>query len=78
MDILRPYGLLFIVAGIILIVTGLVLVSGYFPRWIGRLPGDIHITRDTFSFHFPLATCLVISAVLTAVFYLIRIFLSSR
>ena len=33
--------------------------------WLGRLPGDIHIERESFSFHFPLVTCLVVSAVLT-------------
>ena len=33
--------------------------------WLGRLPGDINVERDHFSFHFPLVTCLVVSAVLT-------------
>ena len=33
--------------------------------WLGRLPGDVHVERDHFSFHFPIVTCLVVSAVLT-------------
>ena len=32
---------------------------------LGRLPGDIHIERDGFSFHFPIVTCVIISLVLS-------------
>jgi hypothetical protein len=34
------------------------------------LPGDIYIQRGTWTFYFPLATCLVISVVLTLLFSL--------
>jgi len=37
---------------------------------LGRLPGDIVIERDTYSFYFPLATCILISIALSAVFWL--------
>ncbi|HRK61021.1 MAG TPA: DUF2905 domain-containing protein [Candidatus Omnitrophota bacterium] len=30
-------------------------------KWVGKLPGDIRIERESFSFYFPLATCLLIS-----------------
>ncbi|MDX9703301.1 MAG: DUF2905 domain-containing protein [Candidatus Auribacterota bacterium] len=78
MDILRQYGVLFIIAGVILIVLGLMVIFVDFHGFEGILPGDIHITRKNFSFHFPLATCLFISLILTAVFYILRNFFSSR
>jgi hypothetical protein len=37
---------------------------------LGRLPGDIHVQRGNWSFYFPLATSLVLSVVLSLVFYL--------
>jgi hypothetical protein len=40
--------------------------------WIGRLPGDIRVERPSFSFYFPLATGLLASAALTALFWLFR------
>jgi hypothetical protein len=40
-------------------------------RWLGRLPGDILIQRDHFTFYFPLTTGLLVSLVLTLVFWLI-------
>lgn len=37
---------------------------------LGRLPGDIVVQRGNFSFYFPLATCILISVVLSVVFWL--------
>jgi Protein of unknown function (DUF2905) len=37
---------------------------------LGRLPGDIVIQRDNFTFYFPLATCILVSVLLSAVFWL--------
>ena len=56
-----------VLLGLILIAAG--NLSGKVP-WLGRLPGDIHIERGNWSFYFPLATCLVISIVLTLLFSL--------
>ena len=58
--------------GLVLCAVGLLLWSGVGRGWIGRLPGDIHYTRGNFSFHFPLATCLIVSLVLTALAWLLR------
>ncbi len=59
-----PLGRLLIIAGLLLAVAGvLISVAGKVP-FIGRLPGDILIKRDNFTFYFPLATCLLISLVL--------------
>jgi hypothetical protein len=37
---------------------------------VGRLPGDIVIQRGNFSFYFPLATCIIVSVLLSVVFWL--------
>jgi hypothetical protein len=59
-------------------VTGAVLVvAGLAWPWLrklpfGRLPGDIHVVREGFSFHFPIVTCLVISVLVTLLIWLFR------
>ena len=62
--ILIAFGLLIAVTGVVLLLVGRV-------PWIGRLPGDIHIQRGNFTFYFPLATSLLLSVVLTLVLYLL-------
>jgi hypothetical protein len=67
-----PLGKALIVAGLLIASVGLlILLSGKFG-WIGRLPGDITIRRENFTFHFPLATCLLVSAILTLLLWLFR------
>jgi hypothetical protein len=62
-----------IIMGLVLVAAGLIITySPRLPTWLGRLPGDINIKRDNFSFHFPLVTCLLISAVLSFVLWLLR------
>jgi hypothetical protein len=59
-----------------LIVLGLVIVAiGVLWPWLtrlglGRLPGDIVIQRGTFSFYFPLVTCIIVSVLLSVAFWL--------
>jgi hypothetical protein len=62
---------LLIVVGILLVVAGL-LWPWLARLGLGRLPGDIAIQRQNFSFYFPVVTCLLISAVLTLLFWLFR------
>jgi hypothetical protein len=68
------WGRVLIVVGLILLVAGLLLEYTHFFSWLhlGRLPGDIRIKRDAYSFYFPLATCIVLSLVFTLIFYLFR------
>jgi hypothetical protein len=59
--------------GLILVAAGLVItLTPRLPAWLGRLPGDINIKRDNFSFHFPLMTCLIISAIVSFIMWLLR------
>lgn len=61
----------------LIIVGVLILVVGLLWPWLanlglGRLPGDILIQRDGFTFYFPITTMLIVSAVLTLIFWLFR------
>lgn len=61
-----------IVIGLVIACAGLLLtLAGRIP-WLGRLPGDIHIRRENFSFYFPLATSIVLSVVLSLILWLFR------
>jgi hypothetical protein len=61
-----------IIIGLIVVGVGvLFLLSTKFP-WIGRLPGDFYLKGKNFSFYFPLATSLLFSVILTAIFWLIN------
>jgi hypothetical protein len=61
-----------------LITIGVILVlAGLFWPWLaklglGRLPGDIHIQRDGFSFYLPITTSILVSLVLTVIFWIMR------
>ena len=69
---MAPVGKALVFAGLLIAaVGGLLLLSGK-VGWIGRLPGDITIRRENFTFHFPLATCLLVSGVLSLLFWLFR------
>jgi hypothetical protein len=59
-------------AGLGIAILGLLLWSGVGKAWLGRLPGDIHHTRGNVSFHFPLATCLLVSLILSLLAWLFR------
>jgi hypothetical protein len=60
-----------IVLGLAIAAVGVLLVLvGRIP-WLGRLPGDIHVERENWSFYFPLTTSIVISIVISLVLYLI-------
>jgi len=62
---------LLIVAGIVLLVAGLAW-PWLGKLGLGRLPGDIVIRRDDGTFYFPLTTCIVVSVVLSVLFWLFR------
>ena len=58
--------------GLILVVLGLILSATAKIPWLGNLPGDITIQRERFTVYFPLATCILISLIVTLVLYLFR------
>lgn len=62
---------LLIIVGIILVVLGL-LWPLFQKLGLGRLPGDIVVQKENFSFYFPIVTSIIISLVLTLLFWLFR------
>lgn len=67
----RLFGKTLIVFGVLLVLVGLVLVFAPRVPWLGHLPGDIRIEREGFRLYVPLTTCLLLSALISLVLYLI-------
>lgn len=57
--------------GLVIAVAGVLVLAADKVPWIGRLPGDIYIKREKFTFYFPLATSILLSLLLTLIFYLV-------
>ena len=70
---MKAMGRVMIVAGAMLIVLGLLFeFGGRLPLRLGHLPGDIVIRWKSGSVYFPLATCLVLSVVLSFLMWLAK------
>ena len=69
---MRELGKYVVVIGVILTLVGLVMWSGYAPKWLGRLPGDIRIEREHSAFYFPIVTCIILSIVLSLLLSIFR------
>lgn len=65
-------GKLLVVFGVMIVLVGLALWSGFGAGWVGRLPGDIRIERGHSSFYFPIVTCLIVSILLSLVLSFFR------
>jgi hypothetical protein len=75
-DQFHSIGKLLIVLGIVIVVIGILLTQSDKIPFIGKLPGDIFIRKGNFTFYFPIVTSVVISIILTLLFYLINKFRS--
>lgn len=70
------FGKVLIFSGFLLILLGLILTFfGKIP-FFGKLPGDILIQKKNFTFYFPLASCLILSLIISLVFYFFFKFLN--
>lgn len=68
---MQQIGRLLFFAGLVCAAVGaLIFLAGKIPG-LGRLPGDIIVQRKNFTFYFPLATSILISLVLTLLFWLL-------
>jgi len=66
----QEIGKTLIIFGIVLIVVGVLLTSVNKIPYIGRLPGDIYVEKKNFTFYFPLASSILISIVLSLIFWI--------
>lgn len=62
--------LLIVLGGLLIIIGAAMVLVGRLP-WLGRLPGDIYIERRSFTLVFPLATSILVSVILSLVWYLL-------
>jgi hypothetical protein len=65
-------GKMLLVLGALLLVVGLVLTLGGRIPGLGKLPGDVVYRKGNFTLYFPLATSILLSLLLTAIFALFR------
>jgi hypothetical protein len=68
------FGWLLLIVGLVMAGIGLIWILAPSIPWLGRLPGDIRIETDHTRFYFPLATCLLLSVLLSLVLWLVRLF----
>lgn len=75
-DGIGTIGRYLVVLGLLIaLIGGILILAGRFPGLrIGRLPGDIYIKKDGWSFYFPLMTSILLSILLSLVLW----FLSRR
>jgi hypothetical protein len=69
---LAPLGKWLFAMGLVIAVAGLALWGLGSLRWVGRLPGDIYIRRGNATFYFPLATCILLSVIISLLLMLFR------
>ncbi len=72
MNPLFSLGKALIIIGLVIASIGILFVLTPKIPWLGDLPGDILIKKDNFRFYFPVTTCIIISIILTLLFYLFR------
>jgi hypothetical protein len=64
-------GKFLIISGIILVVAGILIQFSDKIPYLGKLPGDIRIERENFTFYFPIVSCILISILVSIVLFLI-------
>lgn len=70
MDNFNMLGKILIISGFLLIIAGVFfMLWGKIP-FLGRLPGDFYIQKNNFTFYFPIITCLLISIMLSLIFWI--------
>jgi Protein of unknown function (DUF2905) len=68
----RELGKFVVIIGVVMTLVGLVMWSGFAPKWLGRLPGDIRVEREHSAFYFPIVTCIILSIVLSLLVSIFR------
>jgi hypothetical protein len=61
-----------IVFGLITTALGIIISFAGKVPWLGRLPGDVYIRKENFTFYFPLATGILLSVIISLILWLLR------
>lgn len=67
-------GKVFLIFGVVITLLGVIMLVYDKIPFVGKLPGDIFIKRKNFSFYFPLGTSILLSVILTILFFIISVF----
>jgi len=65
-------GKMLMLTGAMIFLAGLFFAAGGKVPWLGKLPGDISIHKNNFTFFFPITTCIIISLALSLLLILLR------
>ncbi len=69
---MAPLGKGLVILGVLIILIGLAFMFADRIPFLGKLPGDIYVKRERWSFYFPLTTSIIISVILSLIFWLFR------
>ncbi len=67
---MAEFGKILISIGLLLAILGVIFTFGNKLPFVGRLPGDIAVERKNYSFYFPVATCIIISVIMSSILWL--------
>lgn len=69
---IQQLGKILVFLGILIVIIGIVLLFSDKIPFIGKLPGDIIIKKKNFTFYFPIATSILLSIIISFIFYLLK------
>ncbi len=72
MENISGLGKIIFIAGIIIAIIGLIIMFFNKIPFIGKMPGDIIIKKENFTFYFPIVTSILLSIILSLIFYFLR------
>lgn len=72
MQELSGLGRVLIIGGIVMIAAGLMIVFWNKIPFIGKLPGDIIVKKENFTFYFPIVTSILLSLIISLILYFFR------
>ncbi len=72
MENISGLGKIIFIAGIIIAIIGLIIMFFNKIPFIGKMPGDIINKKENFTFYFPIVTSILLSIILSLIFYFLR------
>jgi len=71
---MKSIGTLLILSGFIVVMVGVLFFFGGSVPLVGKLPGDIRISRPGLTFYMPITTCIVLSIAISFLFFILKFF----